>query len=252
MHRLVCSDHLGAETPAQTVATIVGWIKFACRSTDPETDGETEAKFESFPSFGSPSARLEGAEALLDLCLKRPEIYPASQPLIDRMLIDPHPAVRMNAADHLVRIWDLDRQGFWERATRIVAEEQNRGVLDLFATQTLGRLVWHGTAREVADLVLPLLDRLPASEKRNAGIREHLVQMALQFWLRFDFSDAAERVKDWAPLRSTTSTTSATPYSGFATTTRPACAKSATTIRRSIAIGRSRCLRPRSSKPRRT
>jgi hypothetical protein len=73
----------------------------------------------------------------------------------------------------------------------------NRSVLDLFVSQTLGRLVWHGAARDVADLVLPLLDRLAASEKRNAGIRQHLVQMALQFWLHFDFHDAAERVKGW-------------------------------------------------------
>ena len=113
------------------------------------------------------------------------------------MLIDPHPAVRMNAADHLVRIWDLDRQGFWERVAKIVAEEQNRGVLVSFVGQTLVRLVSDGAAREVADLVLPLLDRLPAGEKRNGGIREHLVQMALLFWLKFDFPDAAQRVKGW-------------------------------------------------------
>ena len=197
VHQLVRSDLIGAETLAVTVATIVGWIEFACRSANPETDADTEAKFESFSSWGSPSARLEGSESALDLCLKRPEVYPAFQSLIDRMLIDPHPAVRMNTADHLVRIWDLDRQGFWERAARIVAEEPNRGVLDLFVTQTLGRLVWNGAAREVADLVLPLLDRAPAGEKRNGGIREHLVQMALLFWLQFDFSDAAERVRGW-------------------------------------------------------
>jgi hypothetical protein len=124
VHRLVLSDLLSAETAAETVTTIVGWIEFACRSTNPETAAETEAQFESSQSWGSPSARLEGAEAVLDLGLKRPEVYPAVQPLIDRMLIDPHPAVRMNAADHLARIWDLDRQGFWERAARIVAEEQ--------------------------------------------------------------------------------------------------------------------------------
>ena len=195
-HQLVRSDRIGAETPAGTVATIVGWIESACSSSDPETDAETEVNFESSPSWAS-SARLEAAAAVLALCLKRREVYPAFRSLIDRTLIDPHPAVRMNAAVHLVRIWDLDRQGFWERAARIVADEQNRGVLDLFVGKTLEKLVWHGAPREVADLVLPLLDRLPVNEKRNAGIRGHLVQMALQFWLRFAFSDAAERVNGW-------------------------------------------------------
>ncbi len=171
VHQLVRSDLIGAETPAETLTTIVGWIEFACRSTNPETDGETEAKFESFQSWGSPSARLEGAEAVLDLCLKRPEVYPASQPLIDRMLIDPHPAVRMSAAEHLVRIWDIDRQGFWERAARIVAEEQNRGVLDCFVSQTLGRLVWHGAAREVADRPLTRAGCANCSIRRRFALR---------------------------------------------------------------------------------
>lgn len=197
VHRLVRSDFLGAETPVETVTTIREWIEFACESADPETGPQTEANFEAFPSWGSPAARLEGAEAALDLCLKRPEVYLRLSPLIDRMLTDPHPAVRMNTAVRLTSIWDLDRQGFWDRAAGIVTREDNRSVLDPFVTQTLGWVVWHGAAREVADLVLPLLDRLPASENRNASIRKHLVQMALQFWLRFDFTDAAERVRGW-------------------------------------------------------
>ena len=56
LHQLVRSDLIGAETPAETVATIVGWIEFACSSTNPETDAETEAEFESSQSWGSPSA----------------------------------------------------------------------------------------------------------------------------------------------------------------------------------------------------
>jgi hypothetical protein len=116
---------------------------------------------------------------------------------IDRMLVAPHPAVRMNAALRLIRIWDLDRQGFWDRASQIVCTEENRAVLDAFIAQTLGTLVWHGAARQTADLVLPLLDRLPADDPRNGPIRTHLVQMTLQFWIRFNFPDAAEQVDGW-------------------------------------------------------
>jgi hypothetical protein len=113
------------------------------------------------------------------------------------MLRDPHPAVRMNTALHLVRIWDLDREGFWSRATRIIEGEKNRSVLDFFIAETMGALVWHGAAREVADLVLPLNQRFSASEPRNETIREHLVQMTLQFWVRFNFEDAADQVRAW-------------------------------------------------------
>jgi hypothetical protein len=197
VHKLIQSELVDADTPAEAVAAIVKWIEAACSSSYPETDTDTEASFERSQAWGSPSARLEGAAAALDLCLKRPETYGSLEPIIDRMLIDPHPAVRMNAAAHLVRIWELDRHGFWKRAARIVATEDNRSVLDSFVTARLGNLMWHGAAREVADLVLPLADRLPVSESRNATIRKHLVQMTLLFWLRFDFQDADARVRSW-------------------------------------------------------
>lgn len=197
VHKLVKSSHVGPATLAETVELILGWIEGACSFTGPPVDHDTERQFEQSLSWGSPSARLEGAEAALDLCLKRPETYARLGPLIDRMLEDPHPAVRMRAALHLIRIWELDREGFWARARRVIEGEENRGVLDCFITKTMGTLVWHGAEREVANLVLPLNQRLPANEPRNATIRTHLVQMTVQFWLRFKFEDAADQVRAW-------------------------------------------------------
>ena len=113
------------------------------------------------------------------------------------MLADSHPAVRMNTATHLVRIWDLDQPGFWGRASKFIAEEENRAVLDTFLARTLGTLIWHGAAREAANLVLPLLDRFPIGDPRNGAARSHLIQMTLQFWLRFHFPDAKAKVDSW-------------------------------------------------------
>lgn len=197
VHKLVCSPLISEDTAGHTVGVIVGWIEVGSMSCNPEVDAETEGKFERFSSWGSPSARMEAAEAALDLALKRPEVYSTLQSIIDRMLVDTHPAVRMHTALRLIRIWDLDRQGFWIRASRLVANEQNRAVLDAFIVKTLGTLVWHGAARQVADLVLPLLDLFPANDARNATLRQHLVQMTLQFWLHFNFPEAAGRVDAW-------------------------------------------------------
>jgi len=197
VHRLANSAFVFEDTTNDVMEQLVGWIEFSSFSPSPEVDATSEAKFEQFSSWGSPSARLEAVEAALDLTLKRPETYCRFQSLIDRMLVDPHPAVRLNAALRLVRIWDLDREGFWSRASQIISNEDNRAVLDAFITQVLGNLVWHGAAQKVADLVLPLLDRLHAGDARNAAIREHLVQMTLQFWIRFDFSGATTLVNAW-------------------------------------------------------
>ncbi|TGD94579.1 ATP-binding protein [Methylobacterium nonmethylotrophicum] len=197
VHKLINSDHIGASTLPETVTQLVEWIEVASRFDNPEVDSDTEKKFEEFRSWGSPSARIEAAEAALDLCLKRPEVYLGLKSLIDRTLSDPHPAVRMNAAVHLVRIWEIDREGFWTRATRFVETETNRSVLDSFICSTLDRVQWDDAAREVADLVLPLIKRFSASDSHNNSIRQHINQLTLQFWFRFGFEDAAEHVRAW-------------------------------------------------------
>ncbi len=197
VHKLVQSSHTDPDTPPQTIDLIAGWIENTCGFFDPEVDDDTERQFEDSLVWGSPSARLEGAEAALDLCLKRGETYVRLARLIDRMLQDSHPAVRMNTAQRLIRIWDLDREGFWSRTKQVIEGEENRAVLDSFITTTLGNLVWHGAAREVANLMLPLNQRLPAIEPRNASVRMHLVQMIMQFWVRFKFDDAGDQVREW-------------------------------------------------------
>jgi hypothetical protein len=197
LHELVKSEHVAFDTSVELVAQLVAWIEVASQFDNPEVDADTERNFEDSRSWGSPSARFEAAEAALDLCLRRPEVYPKLEPLIDRTLNDPHPAVRMNAAIHLVRIWDLDRAGFWQRATTFVQTEENRSVLDAFICDTLARVVQSGSAREVADLILPLVGRFPANDPRNTTIRGHLVQLSLQFWFHFGIADAAAQVRVW-------------------------------------------------------
>ncbi len=197
VHKVVNSSHVSADTPAELIDQLLSWIEYASHLKNPEAEDDTEAKFEKFSSWGSPSARLEAAEAALDLCLKRPEVYPGLEPLIDRVLADPHPAVRLNAALHLIRIWEMDRAGFWARAIRLVEVEENRSVLDSYVCNCLSNIQWYDAARPVADLIMILIERCPASDRRNAAIRGHLVQMTLQFWRRFGFTDAEEHVRGW-------------------------------------------------------
>nr|WP_295745452.1 ATP-binding protein [uncultured Acidocella sp.] len=197
VHKLVNSSLISRETPDQTIETILDWIEFGCTTSQPRVDNDTETNFEKFASWGSPSARIEAAELALDLTLKRADVYPRLQRIIDQMLVDPHPAVRMNAAVRLIRIWDVDRPGFWAKAANLIATEDNRAVVDNFIVQILSAVVWHGGERQVADLVLPLLDSLEGNDDRNKAIRPHLIQMNLQFWMRFGFADAKARVDAW-------------------------------------------------------
>jgi hypothetical protein len=118
-------------------------------------------------------------------------------PTVDRSLADSHPAVRLQSACRLVRIWDLDRDGFWQRAGRLIATEQNHAVLDGFVCAVLSTVMWHGSARQVADLVLPLLERFKAEQPRCKALYPHLIQMTFQLWLHFDLPEAAAAVNAW-------------------------------------------------------
>ena len=130
------SDLISPDLPSAFQDQVLGWIEYSFASLNPEVDAETEAQFESFATWSSPSARVHAAEAALDVTLKLPDAYPRLKPSIDRALADPHSAVRLNAALRLVRIWDIDREGFWQRAAEVIAREENRAVLDNFITGT--------------------------------------------------------------------------------------------------------------------
>ncbi len=107
----------------------VALLKIAVHSESPSVDDDTEARFEQSQSWGSPAPRVEAAVAALDVCLQRPDLYPILKSDIDSLLDDAHPATRLQAATHLVRLWDIDRDGFWSRLAGRLNRETNFGVL---------------------------------------------------------------------------------------------------------------------------
>ena len=107
----------------------LNFLRIAVESDFPIVDDDTEADFEKSPGWGTPAPRVEAAEAVLDVCLYRPDLYDRLNVDIDRLLDDKHPATRLQAASNLVRIWDLDREAFWDRLDTRFRKETNFGVL---------------------------------------------------------------------------------------------------------------------------
>lgn len=122
--RLVAND--GESDPAERFLNL---LRIAIKSDSPTVDDDTEARFEKSQGWGSPAPRVEAAVAVLDVCLPRPDLYKSLNGDIDRLLDDRHPATRLQAASHLVRIWDLDRGAFWTRLDARFRKEANFGVL---------------------------------------------------------------------------------------------------------------------------
>lgn len=182
---------------AADTARLLTLLRMAVSSSGPLKHEETEANFEQGASWGSPAARVEAAEAVLDLVLQRPDLYADLGTTIDALLEDPHPAVRLQAGLHLLRIWDIDRDGFWMRLERRASEEANLGVLDHLIDGALGRVMHADPVRSEA-LAMTLLARFEDEPERQARVRKHLASVITVLWVTHQGADA-ERVLDrWA------------------------------------------------------
>ncbi|HEX6860981.1 MAG TPA: hypothetical protein VF138_12385 [Caulobacteraceae bacterium] len=127
----------------------------------PEVDEETESRFASSPSWGSPSPRVEAAEALM-LAVRRAGAWERLGPSVEALLRDPHPAVRLHVAMLLNTLWEADRAAMWRLLQQVAAEEPNAGVLSGLV-DVVGRLRWHAPAESEA-LFLTCIARLTGDE----------------------------------------------------------------------------------------
>lgn len=185
-----------AEAPnlEPTVNRLIDLIMLAANSASPEVQEETEQRFEESAAWGSPAARLEAAEAILDLCLQAPERYRELAPVIDRLLADPHPAVRMHAALMLIRIWDLDRHGFWSRLETRLQKETNRSVLVHLTSDLVERLL-HAEPQRCLTLLRQLIDRVQADGPRAKDLRAHIAGQITVLWVRHSLEEARESLE---------------------------------------------------------
>lgn len=168
--RLVDAKQVPSEDDDVTTASFLDLFRVAVDSAGPELHEDTEAAFEEHASWGGPAPRVDVAKTALDLAMHRPDLYPGLEQIIDQLLKDPHPAVRLEAAMNLLRIWDLDRRGFWQRLECLLADETNLGVVDHVCAGVLGQVV-HADAERTERLVLKLLDRFELEPERPARVR---------------------------------------------------------------------------------
>lgn len=140
-------------------------FRIAATSSNPEVTDETEADFERSQSWGGPAARIEAATAALDLCLQRADLYPRLAEDIDRLLEDRHPAARSQSVAHLIRLWDLDRAGFWRRLELRLEREANFAVLG--SAVNVLRMVIHADPDRSERLILALLARFRGTAKQT-------------------------------------------------------------------------------------
>lgn len=178
----------------------LGLISTALESSNPSVDDDTETDFERVASWGSPAARVEVAGAVLDLLLQRPDLYPKLASAIDELIADPHPGVRLQSGLHLVRLWDLDRSGFWVRLESRLKDESNLSILKSLINNVVGRLL-HSDPERTTALAVSLTKRFSEHPERQAELDEALASVCAVLWVSHEKEAAYEVISSWIDNR---------------------------------------------------
>lgn len=192
--RLAQGERLVATDQFEPADRFLALLHVASNSANPEVDDTTESDYERSQSWGGPAARIEAATAALDVCLQREDLYPRLVVHIDRLLSDPHPATRSQSIVHLVRIWSIDREGFWSRLTSRLRDEKNLAVLKS-AVGVLHSVI-HADPERTEPLVYDLMARYVGSpQESDAEIM--LSDLFAILHVTYDRAAADAKLKEW-------------------------------------------------------
>lgn len=115
---------------------------------DPVFDPKYHMPFDS-PGWGSPSTRIEAAQAVVNLVWNFKEDS-RPLPVFRKLMEDPVPAVRFQIAQGLVALYVRDnlRDEFWASLSKMFAEEVTNGVA-IGLLQSLGQVAGREPAKTI-------------------------------------------------------------------------------------------------------
>ncbi len=192
--RLAQGKRLVATDGFDPADRFIALLRIASSSANPEVNDTTESDFERSQSWGGPAARIEAATAALDVCLQREDLYPRLAAEIDRLLIDPHPATRSQCIGHLVRIWSIDREGFWSRLTSRLGGETNLAVLKS-AVGVLHSVI-HAEPQRTEPLIYDLMARYVGTPQAT-NVEDMLSDLYTILHVTYEREPANAKLSEW-------------------------------------------------------
>ena len=194
--RLVDENRVPDLDDDATTARFLDLFRVAAASDGPELFDDTEADFEEHGSWGSPAPRVDAAKTALNLAVQRPDLHSIWEPMIDELLQDPHPAVRLEAVLNLGRIWNLDQTGFWRLLESRLADEKNSRVIDHVCREVLGQAL-HMDAERAEQLIFRLLNRFELEPERQARTRKSLADLIGILWVTYERQASYSVLESW-------------------------------------------------------
>ena len=83
-------------------------------------------------AWGNWDVRVYAASSLMALARRFADQRPRILDLLQGCLTDPTPTVRLQVAQSLNALWDIDRDRMWVLVTHVAEHEDNHGVLGFF------------------------------------------------------------------------------------------------------------------------
>ena len=171
-------------------------LQIALSSEGPVVEADTEARYEDSPSWGSPAARVEAAEATLRTLGARPDLLTRLSGDLDRLLADAHPAVRMHAGVNLGLIRNSAPAAFRERLSDRIRTERNAAVLRYMSGTVLRRTIFVD-AVFAEGLVLEVLEKSTGDSEAVRRLRTSLAANLTLLGIRHQRSEALAVIEGW-------------------------------------------------------
>lgn len=159
---------------------------------DPELGADTEASFARGPSWGSPSPRIDAAQALIVWPRETRTIDDELRAAIRRLAGDPHPAVRFQIAGSCNTLYDADRPFMWELIKSRTPQELNAGVWSGWLAAV--DRVAPGHQDEAAEVFFDYLQRFPRPDESNRDPADAAVAGLSDLFIRFGHARATDYV----------------------------------------------------------
>lgn len=171
-------------------------LQIASSSGGPVVELDMEARYEAAPSWGSPAARVEAAEATMRTLGARPDLHTRLSGDLDRLLTDAHPAVRTHAGMHLWFMRESDPTVFRARLSDRVRTERNAAVLRFLSERVLFRTIAVDAAF-AESLVLGLLAKSAVDREALLRLRMSLATNVTVLAVRHQRKGALAVIEDW-------------------------------------------------------
>jgi hypothetical protein len=183
LEKIVQSEHYSERLPGHPTRTaLMEVLDRMATSPFPEERSPSDS---SLMSWGNWDVRVYVASSYMSLAASSRASAESLRGQLVRMLEDPAPTVRLQVAQSLNTLWEVDRDHMWVMAAKVAAEEPDTGVIGFFIAGPLLRLA--GVAPErCEEFISAILARLPhgtEEDGRRGDFHEAIATMAARLWI---------------------------------------------------------------------